>query len=86
MKSLRISGALGALMLILAMAANAADNSANKPPSGLAAYADKVLSEAYPAGEPGAAAIIIQDGKVVLRKGYGMANLELGVPVSPDMV
>lgn len=30
--------------------------------------------------------LIAQDGKVVLRKGYGMANLELGVPNSPEMV
>ena len=44
------------------------------------------LAAAYPAGQPGAAAIVVEDGKVVLRKGYGMANLELGVPDSPEMV
>ena len=37
-------------------------------------------------GQPGAAAIVVKDGKVVLRKGYGMANLELGVAMAPDMV
>ncbi len=52
----------------------------------LAAYADRILAAAYPADQPGAAAIVMKDGQVVLRKGYGMANLELGVPVSPDMV
>ncbi len=52
----------------------------------LAAYADRLLAAAYPADQPGAAALVMKDGQVVLRKGYGMANLELGVPVSPDMV
>ncbi|HEV2853147.1 MAG TPA: serine hydrolase [Thermoanaerobaculia bacterium] len=85
MKSLRISGAAAALLLVLAVSSHAA-TAAPAATSDLAAYADKVLSEAYPADQPGAAAIVIQDGKVVLRKGYGMANLELGVPVSPDMV
>ncbi|HEY0511756.1 MAG TPA: serine hydrolase [Thermoanaerobaculia bacterium] len=52
----------------------------------LARYADQLFSRAYPAGEPGAAVLIARDGKVLLRKGYGLANLELGVPVQPDMV
>jgi D-alanyl-D-alanine carboxypeptidase len=28
----------------------------------------------------------VQDGKPILRKGYGMAEIELGVPIAPDMV
>jgi len=52
----------------------------------LAAYADKLLTDAYPATEPGAAVLVVKDGKTVLRKGYGLANLELGVPIQPDMV
>lgn len=52
----------------------------------LAVYADRVLAEAYPAGEPGAAVLISHQGKTVLRKGYGLAKLELGVPIQPDMV
>ncbi len=30
--------------------------------------------------------IVVREGKVLLRKGYGKANLELGVPVEPDMI
>ncbi|HSG39996.1 MAG TPA: serine hydrolase [Thermoanaerobaculia bacterium] len=52
----------------------------------LAAYADKLFAAAFPAEEPGAAVLVIDDGQVVLRKGYGLASMELGVPVSPDMV
>ncbi len=49
-------------------------------------YADELFSKSYPADEPGAAVLIAKDGKILLRKGYGLANLELGVPVKPDMV
>jgi CubicO group peptidase (beta-lactamase class C family) len=52
----------------------------------LAAYADQLFSAAFPADQPGAAVLVIDDGQVVLRKGYGLANVELGVPVSPEMV
>ena len=52
----------------------------------LAAKIDAVLAEVYKPGEPGAAVIVRKDGRTVFRKGYGMANLELGVPVEPGMV
>ncbi|HSK80873.1 MAG TPA: serine hydrolase [Thermoanaerobaculia bacterium] len=52
----------------------------------VSAYADRLLAEAYPADEPGAAAIVVLDGEVVLRKGYGLANVELQVPNGPEMV
>ena len=45
-----------------------------------------MFAEAYPASGPGAAVIVVQDGKPVLRKGYGLAEVELGVPIQPDMV
>ena len=52
----------------------------------LAAYADQLLASAFPSDQPGAAALVIDKGEVVLRKGYGTANLELAVPMAPDMV
>jgi CubicO group peptidase (beta-lactamase class C family) len=75
--------AAGALLLSLNPPARAA---APVSTSDLAAYADKALAAIYPADQPGATAIVTKDGKVVLRKAYGMANLELGVPNSPEMV
>jgi CubicO group peptidase (beta-lactamase class C family) len=47
---------------------------------------DSLLQETYLPAEPGAAVIVVRDGQTILRKGYGMANLELGVPIEPDMV
>lgn len=47
---------------------------------------DALMREAYPPAEPGAAVIAVRAGETILRAGYGMAHLELGVPVEPDMV
>ena len=52
----------------------------------LAKKINAFLEKTYPANEPGAAVLAVKDGKVILRKGYGMANLELGVPIKPEMV
>jgi CubicO group peptidase (beta-lactamase class C family) len=47
---------------------------------------DKMLSEQYPAGEPGASILIAKEGEVIYRKAFGMANLELEVPLNPENV
>jgi CubicO group peptidase (beta-lactamase class C family) len=73
--------AVFALCLAVSIPAHAAT-----PGSDLAAYADHLLAAAYPPDQPGAAALVIKDGKVVLRKGYGLANVELGVPLGPEDV
>src|SRR5712671_5082252 len=35
---------------------------------------------------PGASVAVIEQGRVVFEKGYGIANLEYGVPIKPDTV
>ena len=47
---------------------------------------DELLQSLYPADQPGAAVIVMQAGQPLLRKGYGLAHLELGVPVDPAML
>jgi len=56
------------------------------PQAPLAAQLDTLLSSVYKAAEPGAALLIMKDGKVLARKAYGMADLELGIQLEPDMV
>ena len=52
----------------------------------LSAQIEALLAPLYPPEKPGAAVIIVKNGETVFRKGYGMANLELGVPIEPQMV
>ena len=52
----------------------------------LAKKIDALMSETYKPGGPGAAIIVRKDGQTIFRKGYGQADLELGVPIEPDMV
>jgi len=52
----------------------------------LAKQVDEMMQKAFPANEPGAAILVQKAGAIILRKGYGMADLELGVPMAPDMV
>jgi CubicO group peptidase (beta-lactamase class C family) len=56
-------------------------------PEPLADQIERLLTEAYPdADAPGAALIAIDDGVVVYRGARGMANMELGIPLSADQV
>ncbi len=47
---------------------------------------DAIAAGAFAKDGPGGSVIVVHDGKTLLRKGYGMADLELGVPVKPEMV
>jgi|GEM_PF-575447 len=48
-------------------------------------YVDGLMSGLVTAGEiPGAAIVIIQDGKIVLKAGYGFADIRARTPVDPD--
>ena len=44
------------------------------------------LAAAYPADGPGAVAIAAHDGQIAYAKGFGFADVELGVPLRPDSV
>lgn len=54
--------------------------------SALTQQLDSVMRAAFPADAPGAAVIVVRNGDVLLRSGYGMANLELDVAVGPEHV
>ncbi len=53
---------------------------------GLAPKVDKIFSVYDKAGSPGCSLGVIRDGNFVYRKAYGLANLEMGVPLSPQSV
>ena len=72
-------------LLALLAAATAAPAVVAATPEQLARI-DRIFRDAYPPTGPGAAVLVVQDGTPVLRKGYGLANVELGVPIRPEMV
>jgi CubicO group peptidase (beta-lactamase class C family) len=47
---------------------------------------DSALRPLLPANEPGATVIITDKGRVVFRKAYGMADLDRGIALKPEMV
>ena len=51
----------------------------------VAADIDKALTALYPSDQPGAAALLSRHGEIILRRGYGLASLELSVPMRPEM-
>lgn len=60
---------------------------AQEPALSLERRLDRLVLDYYPsATEPGAAVLVMIDGKTALRKGYGLADVEKGVKVTPDMI
>lgn len=47
---------------------------------------DSLLSKNFLPKEPGIAVLIARKGQVIYQKAFGSANLELDVPLQPDMV
>jgi CubicO group peptidase (beta-lactamase class C family) len=47
---------------------------------------DKILSDRFKADEPGVTALVSRNGQVIYQKAFGMANLELGVPMQVDNI
>ncbi len=85
--SARRIGALSATLTILTAASLPAAAASTAPSNEeLAQYADTLLAATYPADAPGATALVVRNGAVLLRKGYGLADVELGVPMQPGMV
>lgn len=52
----------------------------------IAAKVDKLFAEVDKPDSPGAAIAVIKEGTVVYKRGYGIANLEYNVPITPSTV
>ena len=78
---------LVAMLLVWPAHAQKPDSAAGpRMPSGFAAGADALLARHYPQDAPGAVAIVVKDGRPVFRRAYGLADLEFGILLEPDMV
>lgn len=69
-----------ALILCFPLAAMAA------PPDTLDGALDRIIAARFKPALPGVAALVAKDGRTILRRAYGMANIELGVPMRPEHV
>lgn len=58
-------------------------SSAAVDPKAVDAYVEQMMARRH---IPGVSVAVVKDGKVVLAKGYGMANLELRVPATDETV
>lgn len=47
---------------------------------------DEILANWDTKNTPGAAVAVVKDNKIIFKKGYGLANLEYNIPVSPSTV
>jgi CubicO group peptidase (beta-lactamase class C family) len=76
---------VGILLVWPAQAQNPDSPTAPRMPSGFAAGANAILAKHYPQDAPGAVAIVVKDGRPVFRRAYGLADLEFGILLEPDM-
>jgi CubicO group peptidase (beta-lactamase class C family) len=74
---------LSALLLVWGGAARSQQPAAA---GDLPARVDRLFSVIEPKSAPGCAVAIVQDGTIVLKRGYGLANLDYDVPITPSTI
>jgi CubicO group peptidase (beta-lactamase class C family) len=77
-----IASGSAAIVLLWSASGAASKNSDEKS----AAAVDEVFGDLAKAGSPGCALGVYRDGKIIYAKGYGLANLEENVPITPQSV
>jgi CubicO group peptidase (beta-lactamase class C family) len=65
-------------LLIAARSSTAQDALADK--------VDKIFAQWNTTSSPGCALAVVKDGRIAYEHGYGMANLELGIAITPQFV
>ncbi len=74
----RLRTILTAILLLIFVSSAIADNKTDA--------VDKLFSRWDKKDTPGCALAIVKDGKIIYKKGYGLANLELNIPITPQSV
>ena len=73
-------------LLVLAVGFAGCGTDSNPLPDPMEARIDALFQEWDKPDSPGAAVAVLRGGEVVFRKGYGIAQLEYGIPITPDTV
>ncbi len=78
---------LFAILLIISCADAAGfQDTSEKRHIQIVASIDQIIGQFIKSDEPGGAVIVVRDGELIFRRAYGMASLELGVKMEPEMV
>lgn len=77
-KLLRLKAIFAAILLLIFFSLAIADIKTDE--------VDKLFSQWDKKDTPGCALAIIKDGKIIYKRGYGMANLEHNIPITPQSV
>jgi CubicO group peptidase (beta-lactamase class C family) len=72
----------GIFLLSFLLAALSCNSSSQPDPAEI----DQLFSPWNKSGTPGAAISVVKDGKIIFKKGYGSANLEYDIPITPSTV
>jgi CubicO group peptidase (beta-lactamase class C family) len=74
----------GAIAAVVLLHVPGAATAAEAPAQDLAQRLDASIGPYYKADAPGAAIIVVKDGKTVFRKAYGLADLARNLPLTPE--
>src|SRR5215468_5771025 len=73
-----------AILFLLAAVETPRATAADDPPE--AKQVDSIFTDLTKPGSPGCALAVARDGRTVYAKGYGLANIEENVPITPQTV
>ncbi len=74
------------VVLGLLVCASGCQKAPHPPDDPFAARIDTLFREWDTLESPGAAVAVLRDGNIVFSRGYGIAQLEYGVPITPDTI
>jgi CubicO group peptidase (beta-lactamase class C family) len=83
---IKSNGALTVLLTFTFFSIASAQTPAAGAQSDIASRVDQLFSRFDRPDSPGCALGVIKDGKLIYKKGYGMANLEYDIPITPTTV
>src|SRR5207302_3200776 len=96
MMTRKIYGVITRLLLLVLLSlmlkpgafAQVSSDSSTKPVSdaSLTSKVDKLFAPWDKPDSPGAALMVFKDGVVIYKRGYGLANLEYSIPITPATV
>lgn len=75
-----------AVVMNLVWTAAVAAGAQSSPPMAANKQVDVIFAQLAKDDSPGCAVAVISHGKIEYEKGYGMANLDYGIPISPSSV